>query len=117
MACCMLAPRHRSTAQATRQGWPYERRPLHKRHEPPVQSRATHGGWPAVPGRIRSEACGTPWLTHLYAGPPPFRYRTIHRTSVRYLSFYNPFLSYTEGEPVKYTRTCHAERQQAVSPE
>src|SRR5579883_2794929 len=25
-ACRMLAPRHRSTAQATRKGWPYERR-------------------------------------------------------------------------------------------
>src|SRR5579885_431155 len=49
----MLAPRHRSTAQATRKGWPYYRRAARAPPQAVVYSRATPCGWPAVPGRIR----------------------------------------------------------------
>jgi|SRR5579884_1676488 len=34
--------------QATRQGWPYYIRRLHKRHSLLVYSRATPGGWPVA---------------------------------------------------------------------
>jgi hypothetical protein len=52
-ACRMLAPRHRSTAQATRKGWPYSIRAARAPPQAVVYSRATPCGWPAVPGRIR----------------------------------------------------------------
>jgi len=37
-----------SARQATRKGWPYYIRPLHKRHECIVYSRATPCGWPGA---------------------------------------------------------------------
>src|SRR5579885_2952543 len=51
MACRMPAPRHRSTAQATRKGWPYERQAARAPPQAVVSSRATPCGWPVTGSR------------------------------------------------------------------
>src|SRR5579884_3858259 len=71
--------------QATRKGWPYYIRPLQRRHERHVYSRATPCGWPAWrpsvnasgatpggPDRVWAGLLGADWPAGCYSivGPP-----------------------------------------------